>query len=128
MAGTYEAFGIVDKNIKGFKNATKEEVKLSKSVMGPFQIGKVIYDSYQQTGILGVIRLTAILSMILAFVNILPIPALDGGHVLFLLIEAITRREPSVKVRLIAQQIGMVFILGLMILILVNDSIQLSFG
>ena len=65
------------------------------------------------------------LSMILAFVNILPIPALDGGHVVFLLIEAITRKEPSPKVRIISQQIGMVLILGLMLVILFNDAFRL---
>ena len=70
-------------------------------------------------------ELTAMLSMILAFVNILPIPALDGGHVVFLLIEAITRKEPSAKIRIISQQIGMVFILSLMLLILFNDFFRL---
>ena len=44
-----------------------------------------------------------------------------GGHVVFLLIEAITRKEPSTKVRIIAQQIGMFLLLGLMVLVIFND-------
>jgi len=59
--------------------------------------------------------------MVLAFMNILPIPALDGGHLLFLLIEAVIGKEPSPKVRMIAQQAGMILLLGLMVLILFND-------
>ena len=69
--------------------------------------------------------LTGALSMILAFVNILPIPALDGGHVMFLLYEMVTRRERCTKIRMVAQQAGMVFILGLMLLIIFNDVLQL---
>ena len=63
--------------------------------------------------------------MILAFVNMLPIPGLDGGHVMFLLIEMVMRRELPVKVRIGAQYVGMVFILLLMLFILGNDVRQL---
>lgn len=58
---------------------------------------------------------TAFLAIILAFMNILPIPALDGGHVLFLLIEIVTRRKPSEKVLEYAQVIGMILLFGLLI-------------
>jgi len=58
---------------------------------------------------------TAFLSIILAFMNILPIPALDGGHVLFLLYEVITRRKPSDKFLIRAQTIGMVILLSLVL-------------
>lgn len=68
--------------------------------------------------------LTALISIMLAVVNILPIPALDGGHVLFLLYEVITRRKPSEKFMEYAQIIGMIFIFGLFILANVNDIIK----
>jgi regulator of sigma E protease len=55
--------------------------------------------------------------------NILPIPALDGGHIMFLLIEGVMRREPSLRVRMVAQQIGMVLLLSLMVFIIFNDII-----
>ena len=53
--------------------------------------------------------------------NILPIPALDGGHVLFLLFEMITRRKPSLKFMEVAQMVGMGLILALMLLAIGND-------
>lgn len=58
---------------------------------------------------------TAFLSMVLAFMNFLPIPALDGGHVLFLLYEIITRRKPSEKFLMGAQYVGMILLLSLML-------------
>lgn len=60
---------------------------------------------------------TAFLSIILAFMNILPIPALDGGHVLFLLYEMITRRKPSEKFLEYAQITGMLILLGLILFV-----------
>ena len=69
--------------------------------------------------------LTALISIMLAVVNILPIPALDGGHVLFLLYEVVTRRKPSDRFMEYAQIAGMVFIFGLFILANVNDIIKI---
>lgn len=124
--GTLDAFGLLDANIQGFKNLTNPGVEVSKSIMGPVQIAQTYLETFRIGGISAFIRLTGMLSMVLAFLNILPIPALDGGHVVFLLIEAITRKEPSVKVRLIAQQIGMVIVLMLMIYFLFNDFFQIT--
>ena len=53
--------------------------------------------------------------------NLLPIPALDGGHVLFLLFEMITRRKPSLKFMEVAQMVGMGLIIALMLLAIGND-------
>lgn len=64
---------------------------------------------------------TAFLSVILAFMNLLPIPALDGGHVVFTLYEMITRRAPSVKVLTYAQYVGMALLLFLMLYANLND-------
>lgn len=66
-------------------------------------------------------RLTGFLSIILAFMNLLPIPALDGGHVVFTLVEMITGRKPSDKFLEYAQIVGMVLLLGLMLFANFND-------
>ncbi|MCU0374248.1 MAG: RIP metalloprotease RseP [Chitinophagaceae bacterium] len=66
---------------------------------------------------------TAFLSIVLAFMNMLPIPALDGGHVVFTLIEMITGRKPNQKFLEVAQVIGMVLLLGLMLYANLNDFI-----
>jgi len=69
-------------------------------------------------------EITAFLSLILAFMNVLPIPALDGGHVAFLLYEMVTRRKPSEKFLEYAQIIGMVIIFGLLIYANTNDILR----
>lgn len=68
--------------------------------------------------------MTAFLSIILAFMNILPIPALDGGHVLFLLYEIITRRKPSEKFLIKAEYVGITLLVLLMIVANLNDILR----
>ena len=67
------------------------------------------------------IEFIALLSIVLAIINILPIPALDGGHLAIILIEGLMRRPLSVKTKLIVQQIGMVLLLMLMVFVFYND-------
>ena len=69
-------------------------------------------------------RMTAFLSIILAFMNILPIPALDGGHVLFLLYEIITRRPPSEKFMIRAEYVGFAILILLMVVANLNDVLR----
>ena len=72
-------------------------------------------------------EMTAFLSIILAFMNILPIPALDGGHVLFLLYEIIARRKPSDKFMERAQMVGMILLFALLIYANFNDLVKFLF-
>ncbi len=120
--GFNKAFTVLSGNVKGLGQVATGQVNARKSVMGPIAIGKKYLETYVIGGWTAFLSLTAMLSMILAFMNILPIPALDGGHILFLLIEAVTRRKPSTKVLMIAQQAGFIIIVGLMLLILFNDT------
>lgn len=69
-------------------------------------------------------RMTAFLSIILAFMNILPIPALDGGHVLFLLYEIITRRKPSENFLIRAEYVGFGILILLMVVANLNDILR----
>jgi len=68
---------------------------------------------------------TAMLSVSLALINILPLPALDGGHIVIIIIEAIIRRELPLKIKLAIQQAGMFLLLGLMLYVIVNDILKL---
>lgn len=120
IEGTKHAFSIVSMNAKGFSKIGSGEASFSKSVQGPVEIATMFATAFQTAGWMAFWQLTASLSMVLAFVNILPIPALDGGHIVFLLIEAVMRKEPSVRVRMIAQQIGMVIVLALMAFVLLK--------
>lgn len=68
--------------------------------------------------------MTAFLSIILAFMNILPIPALDGGHVVFLLYEIITGRKPGEKFMIRAEYVGFAILILLMIIANLNDVLR----
>ncbi len=70
-------------------------------------------------------NIVAMLSITLAIINILPIPALDGGHLVFLIYEGIVRREPSLKIRMALQQVGMVILLLFMVFVIFNDILKL---
>lgn len=94
------------------------------SLGGPVMIAKVTSQA-AEAGPAVFWRIVAILSVTLAIMNILPIPALDGGQLLFLLYELVTRRRPSVRVRLVAQQVGMILLLGFMAFLIFNDILRL---
>lgn len=91
-----------------------------KQLSGPISIAKVASDSVQ-LGIISFLGTLALLSVSLGVLNLLPIPVLDGGHLLFDIIEAIKGSPVSEKVQMFALQFGIVIVLGLMILGFVND-------
>ncbi|GAC1494574.1 MAG: hypothetical protein NVS1B13_24940 [Flavisolibacter sp.] len=99
--------------IKGIRLLfTSKEHKVSDNLGGIISIGKTFGGSWDWERFW---TMTALFSIILAFMNILPIPALDGGHALFTLFEMITGRKPSDKFMEYAQMVGMVLLLGLML-------------
>ncbi len=89
-------------------------------VGGPVMIAKMAGDMARR-GWLDVFYFMAIISVNLAFINILPIPGLDGGHFLIISIEGIIRRPLPVNVKLVIQQVGMLFLLGLVLFITIQD-------
>jgi regulator of sigma E protease len=91
---------------------TSKEHKVKDNLGGIISIGKAFGGSWDWQRFW---TMTALFSIILAFMNILPIPALDGGHALFTLAEMITGRKPSDKFMEYAQMVGMVLLLGLML-------------
>jgi regulator of sigma E protease len=87
---------------------------------GPVQIMKMA-GQFAREGLAEVVNFIAVISLQLALLNLLPIPALDGGHLVFLGFETILRRPVSVRARVIVQQIGMALLLALMLFVIVND-------
>ena len=73
----------------------------------------------------GIFALPAIISINLAFLNILPIPGLDGGHIFFTIIEGIIRRDLPLRLKLGIQQVGMLLLLSIMVLVIYNDIARL---
>jgi regulator of sigma E protease len=107
---TYEQFG---NYIKQFKLIfTSKEVKASESMGGIISFGKIFPSEFDMRQFL---MLTAFISIILAFMNLLPIPGLDGGYVIFLLFEMITGKAVSEKVMEKATTVGLVLLLTLMV-------------
>lgn len=118
-AGASLAWSTIADNVRGFGKVFSGEIPVEKSLGGPIAIAKKMYGGewiwyrFWMT--------TALLSMILAFMNLLPIPALDGGHVLFLLIEMVIRRPVPEKILIGAQYVGMAIVLLLMVFAFGND-------
>ena len=97
------------------------------TIGGPIMIAQMAGDS-AKAGIGSLISFIALISVNLAIINLLPIPVLDGGHLLFFSIEAIKGRPVSTKVREIAQQVGLFFLILLMILVFYNDISRIFFS
>ncbi len=90
------------------------------NLSGPVGIAKAAYAVSKQ-GIPQLLMFLGLLSINLAILNFLPIPVLDGGHMVFLIWEGVTRRKPSEKVLIAASYVGMAFVLGLMLFVLYLD-------
>ncbi len=97
----------------------------AKNLSGPVGIVKMSGDAAKQ-GASALIFLAAILSTGLAVFNLLPFPALDGGHLVFLLIEAITKKPVSLKIQERAATAGFILLMGLMVIVFYNDLVNLS--
>jgi len=123
VKGTFTLLGL---NIKGLWWVITGTKPASEVIGGPIMIAKLAQDAASE-GWEQLWSLTAALSAILAFFNILPIPALDGGHLLFLLIEAVTRKPVSTRAKILVQQIGMAILLTLIVFILYIDIRRLLF-
>lgn len=122
--GTGRAFSVISDNIRGFKKIATGDVSASKALSGPIGIAQMFGGVWDWTRFW---MLTGLLSMALAFMNILPIPALDGGHAIFLLYEMITGKPASEKVLERAQQVGMIILLALMAYTFGNDLFKVFF-
>ena len=111
--------------LQGLRQLFTGQVSVRNNLGGPIAIASVAKQATDSAGWIGFWNITAFLSITLAIMNMLPIPVLDGGHFVFLLYEAITRREPSLTVRMWAQQIGFYILIVAMIFIFSNDILRL---
>ena len=126
--GNKDAIGSMMANIKGFGKIASGQMSARESLSGPLGILLIFKDGVKDD--LTIIweffwKLTAIFSMALAFMNILPIPALDGGHALFILIEIIIRRPLPEKFLIYIQYLGMLLLLALMVFATWNDIMKI---
>ena len=94
-------------------------------VGGPVLIGKLAGDAAKNGGIWSLLGVMAIISVNLAFINILPIPGLDGGHALISIIEGVIGRKLPSKIKMSIQSVGMMILFSLIILVIFNDIMRL---
>ena len=113
---TMVGFGII---VISVKMLITGEASL-KELGGPIMIAQLAGET-ARAGLPTLLSFMALISINLAFLNILPIPGLDGGHILISIIQAIIRKPLSLKTRMIFQQVGMAFLLLLMIIVFYND-------
>ena len=117
---TVSSFGLIFLSLKMLGSGAASMADFG----GPIMIAQLAGQT-AQAGWIPFFSFMALISVNLAFINILPIPGLDGGHILIHLIEAIIRRPMTIKARIIIQQIGMAFLLLIMITVVYNDIIRL---
>jgi len=118
--GFFESFGagwkrvgtFLGSQLKAYKKMFTGDIKVTESLGSFITIGSMFSPTWDWRSFWG---LTAMLSLVLAFINLLPIPALDGGHVMFLLFEALTGKKPSDKFMEIATMVGFVILISLMV-------------
>ncbi len=123
--GTDKAFGIIGAQAKAVGKIITGHASFAKSVGGPADIAEQYGGRWDWPHFW---FMTGALSMVLAFMNLLPIPALDGGHVVFLLYEMILRRKPSDAFLENAQRVGTFLILSLMLFVIVVKPILGKLG
>lgn len=119
--GTQRAFGVVIVNAKALGKMFTGEVS-AKNVSGPIGMAKIYGNNWDWVKFWSI---TGLISMILAFMNLLPIPALDGGHVVFLVYEMVSGQAPSDRFLENAQKVGMVLLLALMVFAIGNDILKI---
>lgn len=110
--GVQKGVGFLGDQMKAFGQMFRGKIKASESLGGFASIATMFGDVWDWERFW---RMTAVLSLILAFMNLLPIPALDGGHVMFLLFEIVSGRKPSDKFMEYATIVGFVIVIGLVL-------------
>jgi len=120
--GAAQAYNLTKLILGALKKVITGEESI-KSFGGPIIIAKFAGES-ARAGAEPLFFFIAFLSINLALLNLLPVPALDGGHIIFLAVEGITRKKISTKVKLVFQQIGMILLLIFIVFIIYNDVLR----
>ena len=120
--GTRDAFEVFYFQAVSLVRIFRGDIPARESISSPIGITKLFAPKWDWTSFW---ILTALLSMVLAFMNLLPIPALDGGHIMFIAIESITGRKLSDKFMERAQLVGMILLLSLMVFAVGNDIVKM---
>lgn len=119
--GYKESIQMLVLNMKGLAALFTGKIEVSKSVTGPIGIAKIYGSEFDA---LRFWRITGLISLVLAIMNLIPIPALDGGQILIIMIESVIGRDLSDRVKMAVQIAGIVIVVGLMVFTIVNDIVN----
>ncbi len=123
--GFVQTWHVIELTVTGIVKLIQRVIP-AKEIGSPIMIAKLAGEQARR-GLLSLAVFTAIISINLGVINLFPIPILDGGHLLFLVIEAVLRKPVSLRKMEIAQQIGLIFIILLMVFAIRNDLIRYFF-
>jgi regulator of sigma E protease len=124
----YGTLNTVDKTrmiFKSFGLLFSGKVPAKEALAGPIKIAEMT-GQFAERGFIALLSFAAILSINLGLLNLLPIPVLDGGHIVLLSIEGITRRPISNKIKMTVQQVGMALLLAIMVFVIINDVLRIG--
>ncbi len=122
VRGVQRGVEILVGTVRGLGKVFTGKLDASRSIQGPISIARKIYGG--QWDWTRFWTITALLSLVIGLMNILPIPALDGGHIVLLLIEVVRGRPLPVRAQIVIQNIGMILLMILFVWIIFNDLIQ----
>lgn len=123
----YESFRLTGLTVEAFGRtlgSLVSKLAVPAEIGGPVQIAYYTH-TFVQEGFFALLRFTALLSLSLAVINILPIPGLDGGRLLFIVIEAVTRRRVNARFEALVHTLGFFMLIGLIILVTYSDIVKL---
>jgi regulator of sigma E protease len=119
-SGLGQTWKTTSMTVKGFGKIFSGQEDFRKSVGGPIKIARIANQSAEQ-GPVSFLYFVAVLSISLAFINILPIPALDGGQFLLNAVEGVIRRDIPFEIKMRIQQVGMAILLAMFAYFMIND-------
>lgn len=122
-AGFSQSYNSAGLLINSISQIFKGTISFKQSIGGPIMIAKQASQQAER-GILSFLSFMALLSISLAFLNILPFPALDGGHIVFVVVEGVIKREVPLKIKMAIQQAGVVILMLFMAIVLYNDIVR----
>ena len=123
----YESFRLTGLTVAAFGRtlgSLVSKLAVPAEIGGPVQIAYYTH-TFVQEGFFALLRFTALLSLSLAVINILPIPGLDGGRLLFIILEAVTRRRVNARLEGLIHSLGFLLLIGLIVLVTYSDIVKL---
>lgn len=128
VRGFTESNNFIVETLNGLVAMFKGKIDVQRNISGPVRIVQITGEVATKTDLVTLLRFMALISVALGFFNLLPFPGLDGGHVVINFIELITRKKFPEKARTYIEYAGLIFIVGLSVVVFFNDIVNIFLG